>query len=56
MDYDKIWYKKLKSQAKIDYKMFRKIDKDNSGVLDINDIKDSYNAGKHPDVLSGKKT
>jgi len=24
--------------------------------LDINDIKDSYNAGKHPDVLSGKKT
>jgi Ca2+-binding EF-hand superfamily protein len=35
---------------------FRKIDKDNSGVLDINDIKDSYNAEKHPDVLSGKKT
>jgi len=25
-------------------------------VLDINDIKDSYNASKHPDVLSGKKT
>lgn len=35
---------------------FRKIDKDNSGELDINDIKDSYNSDKHPDVLSGKKT
>jgi hypothetical protein len=35
---------------------FRKIDKDGSGVLDINDIKDTYNAQKHPDVLSGKKT
>lgn len=35
---------------------FRKIDRDNSGVLDINDIKDSYNASKHPDVVSGKKT
>lgn len=28
MNYDKLWYKKLKSQAKNDYKMFKKIDKD----------------------------
>lgn len=35
---------------------FRKIDRDNSGVLDINDIKDNYNASKHPDVINGKKT
>jgi len=37
-------------------KAFRKIDKDNSGYLDINDIKDTYNAAKHPDVIQGKKT
>jgi len=32
-------------------KAFRKIDKDGSGVLDIDDIKDVYNASKHPDVI-----
>lgn len=37
-------------------KVFRKIDKDGSGTLEINDIKDTYNASKHPDVTSGKKT
>jgi Ca2+-binding EF-hand superfamily protein len=37
-------------------KAFRKIDKDGSGVLDIEDIKDVYNASKHPDVIQGKKT
>ena len=37
-------------------KAFRKIDKDGSGTLEINDIKDTYNASKHPDVTSGKKT
>lgn len=31
-------------------KAFRKIDKDSSGVIDIDDIKDLYNASKHPDV------
>ena len=35
---------------------FRKIDSDGSGYLDPNDIRDSYNASKHPDVLEGKKT
>jgi Ca2+-binding EF-hand superfamily protein len=37
-------------------KAFRKLDKDGSGIVDIDDIKDVYNASKHPDVLSGKKT
>lgn len=37
-------------------KAFRKIDKDGSGFLDIEDIKDTYNASKHPDVIQGKKT
>jgi len=37
-------------------KAFQKLDRDGSGIIDINDIKDVYNATKHPDVLSGKKT
>jgi len=37
-------------------KAFHKIDKDGSGILDIADIKDTYNALKHPDVINGKKT
>lgn len=44
-----------KRQALVE-QAYRKIDRDNSGVLDINDIKDSYNASKHPDVICGKKT
>lgn len=35
---------------------FKKIDKDGSGVLDLNDIKGVYNASLHPDVKSGKKS
>ena len=35
---------------------FAKIDKDGSGYLDIEDIKDSYNASKHPDVINGKRS
>jgi hypothetical protein len=31
------------------------MDSDKSGKVDINDIRQSYNAKKHPDVLSGKK-
>jgi Ca2+-binding EF-hand superfamily protein len=31
-------------------KAFRKIDKDSSGFIEIDDIKDLYNASKHPDV------
>ena len=35
---------------------FDKIDIDNSGELDYNDICDVYNASKHPAVLEGRKT
>jgi len=32
------------------------MDIDKSGQLDINDIRQKYNAKQHPDVKSGKKT
>jgi len=35
---------------------FDKIDIDKSGELDYSDVKDTYNAKKHPDVKAGKKT
>lgn len=35
---------------------FKKLDKDGSGWIDLSDIKGVYNAARHPDVLSGKKT
>jgi hypothetical protein len=37
-------------------KAFRKIDKDSSGFIEVDDIKDTYNASKHPDVIQGRKT
>ena len=37
-------------------KAFAIMDKDGSGILDINDIRQTYNARQHPDVISGKKT
>jgi Ca2+-binding EF-hand superfamily protein len=37
-------------------KAFQKIDRDGSGILDIDDIKEVYNTSRHPDVLAGKKT
>jgi Ca2+-binding EF-hand superfamily protein len=37
-------------------KAFAKLDKDGSGVVDIDDIKDVYSTAKHPDFISGKKT
>lgn len=37
-------------------KAYQKLDKDGSGVVDIEDIRDVYNTSRHPDVLSGKKT
>lgn len=37
-------------------KAFDILDKDGSGVIDLNDITGVYNAKGHPDVLSGKKT
>lgn len=35
---------------------FSKMDKDQNGYLDINDIRGVYNARFHPDVKAGKKT
>ena len=35
---------------------FKKLDKDRNGFVDINDITGVYNAKKHPDVISGKRT
>ena len=37
-------------------KAYKVMDKDGSGQLDINDIRQNYNAKNHPDVKSGKKT
>ncbi len=37
--------KKLVNQA------FNKLDRDGSGVVDINDLKGRYNASRHPDVI-----
>ena len=37
-------------------KAYKILDRDGSGIVDINDIKEIYNTSKHPDVLSGKKT
>ena len=33
---------------------FNKIDKDHSGYLEVEDIRSSYRADKHPDVINGK--
>ena len=35
---------------------FERLDKDGSGVIEPDDIVDAYDASKHPDVISGKKT
>ena len=32
------------------------MDKNKNGLLDIEDIRELYNADKHPDVMSGKRT
>jgi Ca2+-binding EF-hand superfamily protein len=35
---------------------FDVLDRDKSGIIEINDIVNIYDASKHPDVISGKKT
>ena len=35
---------------------YNKLDRDHNGVITLSDIKQVYNAKKHPDVRSGKKT
>jgi Ca2+-binding EF-hand superfamily protein len=42
--------KKVVAQA------YKKLDKDGNGWIDINDVRGTYNAKKHPDVRTGKKT
>lgn len=37
-------------------KAFNKMDGNRNAVLEIDDIRQSYNAANHPDVKSGKKT
>ena len=44
------------ARKKMVAKAFNKLDKDGNGWIDLNDIRGVYNAKKHPDVLSGKKT
>lgn len=44
------------NRKKIVKQAFDKIDKDKGGFVDINDIRGTYDASKHPDVLQGKKT
>ncbi len=35
---------------------FKKLDKDGSGVVEVSDLEDVYNAKKHPAVVEGRKT
>ena len=37
-------------------KAFNKLDKNGNGVIELDDIRGTYSARSHPDVLSGKKT
>ena len=43
-------------REKIVREAFSKIDRTGDGVLDINDIKGSYNARNHPEVRAGRKS
>lgn len=44
------------NRKRIVQKAFDVLDKDGSGQVDINDIRGTYNASQHPDVMAGKKT
>ena len=44
------------ARKKVVAQCFKKLDRDNSGWIDITDIRGVYVANKHPDVISGKKT
>ena len=37
-------------------KVFKKLDRNGNGVVEVDDIKGVYNAKNHPDVKLGKKT
>lgn len=38
-------------RASLVEKAFRKIDANSNGFIELDDIKDTYNAAKHPDVI-----
>ena len=38
------------------HQAFRKFDKTGNGVADLDDLRGTYDASKHPDVRAGKKT
>merc|ERR1740133_797425 len=44
------------TRKKIAMQAFKIMDKDGSGLLDINDIRGTFNATQHPDVKAGKRT
>ena len=44
------------TRREIIIRAFKKLDRDNSGVIDMRDIEGVYNAKQHPDVKSGRKT
>ena len=44
------------ARKRIVMQAFAKMDKDGSGMLDMEDIRGVYSADKHPDVMAGKKT
>lgn len=44
------------SRRQLIERAFRKIDKDGNGFLEVDDIKELYNAKRHPDVIQGKKS
>jgi Ca2+-binding EF-hand superfamily protein len=37
-------------------KAFDRLDKDKSGIINVDDIKGVYNGKNHPDVKAGKKS
>ena len=37
-------------------KAFNILDKDRSGIINIDDVRQVYNAKKHPEVIAGKKS
>ena len=43
-------------RKKIILQAFKTMDKNGCGVVELDDIRDTYNAKMHPDVVSGKKT
>lgn len=44
------------NRKKIVLQAYKKLDRDGNGYVDINDIKGVYDASRHPDVISGKKS